>query len=169
MANHRFSDFEPDIEAAAYFLCQIDEYAERWTFQTFDDNSERKDSSLVRVLHGTLEEHAANLSNLNERGAGIFVTVNETDCRGRKRENIVRVRAVWQEDDGEGKPLPLEPHIVVESSPGKYHRYLFVNGFELDDHRRVQQVLVDRYGSDPCAKDISRVLRLPGFFHRKAV
>jgi len=168
MASHCSRGLEPDFGTAAHFLCQLDEYAERWTFQTFDDNSERKDPSLAHILHGTLEERAATLRDLNERGAGIFVTINETDLKGRKRENIDRVRAVWQEDDGEGKSLPLEPHIVVESSPGKYHRYLFVDGLEFDEHRCVQQVLVDRYGSDPCAKDISRVLRLPGFYHRKS-
>jgi hypothetical protein len=49
------------------------------------------------------------LSHLNEQGAGIFVTVNETDGKGRKRENITRVRAVWQEDDdGFDGPFPLE-------------------------------------------------------------
>ena len=135
--------------------------------KTFDDERERKDLSLARVLHGSMEEHLATLIELNRRGAGVFVTINETDLRGRKRENIVRVRAVWQEDDGAGTVLPLEPHLVIESSPGKHHRYLFVGGLELEEHRAVQEVLVERYGSDPSAKDISWVLRLPGFYHRK--
>ena len=157
----------PDISAAEHFLTQLDEAAEYWTFQTFDDDGRRKDPGLARIIHGAMEEHSETLSDLNQRGAGVFVTINETDFRGRKRGNIQRVRAVWQEDDGAGTHLPLEPHIVVESSPGKYHRYIFVDGLELDEHRSVQQVLVDRYGSDPCAKDVSRVLRLPGFYHRK--
>ena len=157
----------PDAGLAGHFLTLLDESIERWTFQTFDDDRERMDSSLTRILHGSLVQHVTILTELNQRGAGVFVTINETDLKGRKRENILRIRAVWQEDDGAGKPLPLEPHLVVESSPRKYHRYLFVDGLELDEHRRVQQVLVDRYGSDPCAKDISRVLRLPGFYHRK--
>ena len=155
------------MSVAEHFLTQLDEAAERWTFQTFDDDGQRKDRGLARIIHGTIEEHSETLCALNQRGAGVFVTINETDFCGRKRENILRVRAVWQEDDGAGAHLPLEPHIVVESSPGKYHRYLFVDELGLDEHRNVQQVLVDRYGSDPCAKDISRVLRLPGFYHRK--
>jgi hypothetical protein len=57
--------------------------------------------------------------------------------------------------------------MIVESSPGKYHRYILVDGAPLDEFEPVQQRLVDDFGSDPNAKDRSRVLRLPGFFHRK--
>ena len=63
--------------------------------------------------------------------------------------------------------LPIEPHITVESSPGKYHRYILVEDAPLDEVEAVQQRLVDDFGSDPNAKDISRVLRLPGFDHMK--
>ncbi len=167
MSDRSLPDLAPDASAAEHFLTRLDETAEQWTFQTFDDDGERKDSTLTRVLHGSLGEHLTTLTELNRRGAGVFVTINETDLRGRKRENIVRVRAVWQEDDGEGVALPLDPHLVIVSSPGKHHRYLFVDGLNLDEHRAVQEVLVARYGSDPLAKDVSRVLRLPGFYHRK--
>ena len=52
-----------------------------------------------------------DLVELNLQGAGIFVTVNATDGRGRKKENIARIRAVWQEDDvGNAPALPCEPH-----------------------------------------------------------
>ena len=167
MADRGAADLAPSPSTAQYFLARLDEVAEQWTFQTFDDDRDRKDSALTRILHGSLDEHLATLMELNRRGAGVFVTINETDLRGRKKSNITRVRAVWQEDDGEGKSLPMEPHLVVESSPGKYHRYLFVDGLTWDEHRSVQEVLVERFGSDPNAKDLSRVLRLPGFFHRK--
>ena len=124
--------------------------------------------SLARVLHGTLDEHWDELVRLNRAGAGVFVTVNETDLKGRKKENITRIRALWQEADrGDEPTLPFEPHITVESSPGKYHRYVLVEGAPLERVRGVQQRLVDDYGSDPNAKDISRVLRLPGFYHMK--
>ena len=159
----------PDPSTARHFLTRLDEGAEEWTFQTFDDDRSRKDPGLIRILHGSLDEHLSTLTELNRCGAGIFVTINETDLRGRKKKNITRIRAVWQEDDGDGKLTPLEPHVVVESSPGKHHRYLFVDGLHLDEHTAVQETLVARFGSDPNAKDLSRVLRLPGFHHRKGV
>ena len=102
------------------------------------------------------------------------MTVNETDGSGRKSENVRRVRAVWQEDDDafDGQ-FPLDPSIVVESSPGKYHRYwLVADDWPADERSRadfaaVQERMVESYDSDKNAKDISRVLRLPGFLHRK--
>ena len=41
--------------------------------------------------------------------------------------------------------------------------------FTRDDHRAVMQTMVERHGSDPNAKDLARVLRLPGFLHQKGV
>ena len=68
---------------ASLFLATLDPKATSWTFQTFDD-SKRKDQSLTMVYHGTLERHGAALLDMQARGAGVFVTVNETDCTGRK-------------------------------------------------------------------------------------
>ena len=115
---------EIDLSEAARFLSLLDEGATEFTFQTVDDNADRKDPKLTRILHGTLAEHAETLTRLNNLGAGIYVMVQQGDGRGRRNENVTRIRATFQEDDGEGKPLPLEPHIVNQSSPGKHHRYL---------------------------------------------
>jgi hypothetical protein len=156
-----------DRTSAERFLRRLDGKARTWTFQTFDDDRTRRDRSLVRVFHGALGTHFEELARLNRNGAGVFVTVNQTDGRGRTKENIVRIRAVWQEDDGEGRPLPLEPQLVVETSAGKHHRYLLAEGLTPAEHRSLQDVLVARYGSDPNATDLTRVLRLPGFFHNK--
>ena len=161
-------NLSPDRDQAERFLRLLDEDAERFTFQTFDDSRDRKDHRLVRVLHGTLPEHWRELCRLNQAGAGVFVTVNETDLNGRKTENIVRVRAIFQEADRPGCPeLPTVPHIVVESSPGKHHRYILVDRCPLDGFSPLQERLVESYGSDPNAKDLARVLRLPGFYHLK--
>jgi len=156
-----------DRTSAERFLRRLDRKARSWTFQTFDDDRTRKGPSLVRVFHGALGTHFEELARLNRDGAGVFVTVNETDGQGRAKENIVRIRAVWQEDDGAGRPLPLKPHLVVETSPRKHHRYLLVEELTPAEHQTVQDVLVSRYGSDPNATDLTRVLRLPGFFHNK--
>ena len=156
---------------AEKFLTLLDEGQERFTFQTFDDQKNRDDKSLVRVLHGTFEEHYTTLANLNRQGAGVYVTVNETDLKGRRLENIVRPRAVFQEADRPGTPEPpLTSHIVVESSPRKFHRYLLVEKdqhIEWSEWESVMRRMVAAHGSDPNAKDRARVLRLPGFYHQK--
>ncbi len=154
-------------ELAYQFLDYLDSQRVIWTFQTFDDNSDRKDRSLTRILNGALKQHLPSLVSLNQRGAGVFVTINRTDGKGRKTQNITNVIAVWIEDDEGSSNPPLEPHISVESSPGKFHHYFLLSDATKADFRRLQDELVCSWGSDPNAKDISRVLRLPGFYHQK--
>jgi hypothetical protein len=161
-------DDEPDHHEAAQFLTLLDPQAASFTFQTFDDIKDRKNPALARILHGNLDQHFATLSQLNARGAGIFVTINETDGRGRTNANIVRVRRVFLDLDS-GAPVPQSPlpHIVVSSSPGKWQVYWRTSAIELAQFSQLQTVIAQRFGGDKAAKDLARVLRLPGFFHRK--
>jgi hypothetical protein len=172
------SALKPDLEQAKRFLKILDPTADMrdllegipdgFTFQTFDDVKGRKDLALASILHGTFDGLEGELLKRNKKRAGVFVTINETDMLGRKLENITRVRAIWVEDDeGKGKPLPLEPHLVTQTSPGKYHKIILVNGLTPEQHLRLEEILITHYGSDPQAKDLTRVLRVPGFFHCK--
>lgn len=158
----------PDKAETERFLHLLDKEANDWTFQTFDDNKARRDPKLAKVLNGTLDECWGELWQLSQQGAGVFVTVNKTDGKGRKLENIVEIRAIWQEQDRPGCPdLPIDPHITVESSPGKSHGYILIEGCPLESFPGLQDTMVESFGSDPNAKDIARVLRLPGFQHQK--
>jgi hypothetical protein len=104
----------------------------------------------------------------------VFVSVNATDGKGRKVENVTRIRAVVMDWD-EGTPLALiatlhpAPHIVVESSPGKAHAYFCVSDCALAEFKPMQQALAARHGADRSVCDLPRVLRLPGFVHQKGV
>src|SRR4029453_7398428 len=86
---------EPNRDDAERFLAALDPTATSYTFQTFDDDAGRRDQNLTRILHGTLAGRWDLLASLNRRGAGIFVTVNATDGKGRSAENITRVRALF--------------------------------------------------------------------------
>lgn len=156
-----------NIDEARRFLTLLDETVFFHTFQTFDDNKERKNPNLVKLEHGDLEAKFAALEELNNQGAGVYISVQEMDGTGRKISCLKTIRAVFQEDDGDGKDLPLEPHIVVNTSPGKYHRYLLVEGLSAEEFSAVMEVLVTQYGSDRNAMDVARVLRLPGFGNHK--
>lgn len=162
----------PNTKEAQRFLRLLDAKATSFTYQTFHDKKPPTKPELVRVvLHSPA---LPELQQLHASGAGIYVTVNETDGKGRKSENILRVRAVWQEDDeGFSGEFPLTPSLIVQSSPGHYQRYWFVDDWPADEQGRkdfaaVMERMVQDYGSDKNAKDITRVLRLPGFLHRKA-
>jgi hypothetical protein len=160
---------KPDRDEAERFLNALDPTAMAFTFQTFDDNADRKDRALAQILHGALDRHWGALCRLNAAGAGIFVTINETDGGGRSAANIMRVRALFVDLDG--APLPerfhAEPHIVVESSPDRYHVYWRVQDCPLEQFGALQRRLAASYGGDPKVHDLPRVLRLPGFIHHK--
>ena len=161
-----------DLQAAQAFLDALD-HAGVFTFQTFDDKKGRGDRSLARIFHGTLSEHAAALTDLQQRGAGVFVMINEGDGTGRGAANVKRVRAHFLDlDDAPIEPVleaDLPPHIVVESSPGKFHVYWRVDHCPLDRFKERQHALADRFNGDHSVCDLSRVLRLPGFWHLKGV
>jgi hypothetical protein len=140
------------------------------TFQVFDD-SPRKRLRLNKILHGTLTAHAATLMQLNEQGAGIFVMVNVGDGKGRKRANVRAVRALFVDLDG--APLepvlngPITPHVVTETSPGRWHAFWLVDGAPLESFSHLQGQLAKMFDADRSVKDLCRVMRLPGFVHNK--
>jgi len=173
-----------DIEQARHFLTLLDEAEENFTFQTFDDDKKRikqrqeynksigkKDSDpLAKWLHGTLEQHWDELCSLNKKRAGVFVMFNAGNGKGRNNNSVTRIRGVFNENDNglpEGVQHPIEANIVVETSPGKTHHYFLCDGIELSEWESIQARMIVDYGSDEAAKGLSRVLRLPGFYHCK--
>ncbi|WP_152206503.1 phage/plasmid primase, P4 family [Marinobacter changyiensis] len=159
-----------DLEAAKQFL---NAFGGRHTFQTFDDTDQNR-RDLARIFHGGAE-HLPQLAELNAKGAGIFFTVNQTDQKGRKAENVTAVRAVFLDLDGAplepvidaARVAGLEPHMVIETSPGKYHVYWLVEGVKPEYFTAAQRALAIKFGGDPKVCDLPRVMRVPGFLHHK--
>jgi hypothetical protein len=179
------------------------------TFQVFPDN----DQSDVRphVINAqSATDVQSRLMKLNKQGGGIYLTVNECDGTSRKASAVTRVRSLFADldckkpdsvDDSDWNPLavaielstPLDPHLIVESSSGKYHLYWRVKGFPLDKFKAVQKGIIDKFNhrpekleglyksvwldslakthdgklADDVIHDLPRVLRVPGFYHRK--
>ena len=174
----------PHFEEAEAFLNALDGKDAQFTFQTFDDVEvwdeakqkavKRMDKNLVRVLHGTLNEHKHALAALNKRGAGVFVAINKTNLEGIKQENILKVRALFVDLDGSpiqpilDLPEDLQPHIIIESSPNKWHAYWLVDNCSLELFPNVQRALATKFNGDISVNNIDRVMRLAGFSHNKA-
>jgi hypothetical protein len=139
------------------------------TFQTYTDRNAPRPDPLARKPHGTLAQHHKALEALNARGAGVYVMVNEGDGKGRSAVNVTRIRSLFVDTDGAPypDPLPLAPHIVVQSSPGRWHVYWLVYGLELAEFAPLQKALADLHGTDPSVNDLPRVMRLPGYLHCK--
>jgi hypothetical protein len=61
----------------------------------------------------------------------------------------------------------LQPHATVESSPGRFHAYWLVTGLPLAEFKALQLAIAERFNGDRKVHDLPRVMRLPGFLHRK--
>ena len=167
MSNARNDAGAIDLSAAQAFCDALAGSDSPLTFQTFAEREGATARAMVK--HGELRTHAEALQRANDSGAGVFVTVNATDGRGRKGTNITGVRAVFADFDGAPLPdaFPLRPHALIESSRARWHAYWFCS-IPLDHFKAVQHSIAQTFNSDPAVCDLPRVMRLPGFIHQKA-
>lgn len=174
----KFLDLTPNLQAADKFAATLAPDG-NIVLQTFDDNKERSRKNkkelgydpYAKVFHGTPARHLSALAKLQQQGAGVFMMINASDGLGRTNGNVTRVRA--HALDLDGAPIEpvlateLQPHILVESSRNKWHAYWLVDNCPFDKFKERQHALADRFGGDKSICDLSRVLRLPGFWHLK--
>lgn len=143
------------------------------SFLLLDDSETKK--LPARFLYGQFETHKPLLRALNTLGYGVFETVNITDGTGRKEENITHLASLYADLDKGFPPGHLwgiPPTRTVCSSPGKYYAFWDLQEpLPMQENREqylgVLSALVQKVGGDPMAKDISRVLRVPGFYNNK--
>lgn len=116
----------------------------------------------------------AEAPSWNQRGYGIFATVQR--FRGPRRiANLERIRA-WAIDLDAGEKAeqrerllaaPLLPSSIVETKSG-YHAYWYAApGARQEYYRPLLDRLVHFFGADRNARDLARVLRVPGYLHLK--
>ena len=172
----------PDLDAAGRFLALLDEEAPAFCFQLATDDpkvkatypigpdGKRKDP-LARIINLPPDNLRA-LAVRHADGAAVWVQINEGDgSKRRRKENVRRIRAVFCDLDG-SPPDPLlrctlTPHIVIESSPGRYHAYWLCEHVALNQFSGLQKAIAARFGGDKAVHDLPRVMRLPGFWHWK--
>ncbi|MEM6812507.1 MAG: AAA family ATPase [Pseudomonadota bacterium] len=156
------------LEEAKKYLEALDEFASEFTFQTFDDTS-NNNKTLCRILNGPIKDHWETLVELNSQGAGIYVTVNETDLKGRSSKNIIAPRAFYLDDDDGITEPQIKPNMIVYTSESKRHLYWFIDSSEwtLQEYKILQRQFVHQCKADKNAVDIARVLRIPGLYNMK--
>lgn len=157
------------LDTAAAFLARFNPAP--IAFRTFTDakgaDKPKGRDRLARNLHEAFTACGPELARLNDQGAGVYFVVN---AGGQKAEDVSQVRALFVDLDG--SPLDpvmrcaLAPHLVVETSAGRYHAYWLVKDFPLEQFSEVQQALARRFNGDPSVHDLPRVMRVPGFRHR---
>ena len=163
-----------DKEMATAFLAMLAPREEKFTFQLLGDRC----AGFAKTVHGTVEEFWTLVLELNtpEHGIGAFVTINATDFKGRRTENIVQARALFVDaDDADQLRRCLDvahatgarPTMVVQTSPDRAHLYWRCDDIPLDEFSTLQAALIAKLETDPAVKDLPRVMRLPGTLHLK--
>jgi len=129
---------------------------------------------------GTLANCREQLEDWNRAGYGIYYAVNAVAGAKRRASEVQELRAIWADFDSKlfasGEDCEkavrrcistLEPHIIVESSPGNYHVYWLVNSTDIERAKRIMQSIAQNFGSDSAVANVGGILRLPGFLHTK--
>lgn len=140
---------------------------DRFIFTCFHDKEKSKDA---RQPTGTYKETQEQLKALNERGYGIFFGVNHFQATKRANDQVDHFRCIWQDDDNHyAGDYPIPPSWVVESSPGKFQRYWFIDPKTAPSREEWSAVQrnMPKWGCDKNAVDPARILRVPGFNHCK--
>lgn len=166
----------PNIDDIQTFLTMLEPNAETHEFCWFLQHSDGR----VRQNYGTPAEDLPLLIERNLEGFNVFVCVNAIDTpvfldgkAKRRSTDITRVRAVFGDFDDPSVTLPefrVEPSMIVETSPGKHHVYWTMDDCPLVEFTDTQMTIINEMassGSDKSIKDLSRVMRVPGFLHMK--
>lgn len=132
------------------------------------------DSDLALKRRGAFKVTRSEAIHLQVEGYGIFVAVNEFKDGIRKVENLTKINA-WAIDIDSGskndmisrlKKGPI-PSLVVETKRG-YQAYWQAKDATPEAWNSIQvDRLVPFYGADANARDLARILRMPGFYHMK--
>lgn len=114
--------------------------------------------------------------NTPDRGYGIFMTVNDFGGQPRRKENLKQILA-WPVDIDTGSKAeqfarlhssPLIPSMIIETKRG-YQAWWWAAPDAKPEHWNaiVLERLVPYFGADSNARDICRILRVPGYLHLK--
>lgn len=143
---------------------------EMLTFQIFADKPNNK-NIFPKHFSGSFINLQSKLIKANKYGAGIFFCPQRTDGNGRSNSNILSIRCLYIDLDGAPvAPVFLakaKPHVVSESSPGRFHAFWLVDNCPLSAFKTAQKKLATIFNSDEKVCDLPRVMRIPGFLHQK--
>ena len=129
--------------------------------------------------------HLSEADSYNKRGYGIFYAVQQLKSKERKKYNVDYIRCLAIDIDNKGqskkemidsiKSSPLTPTIVNETKNG-FHVYYILRRdkwikVDNESHGRYKNFMKSRlvpfFKSDDKALDLTRLLRVPYFYHLK--
>lgn len=135
--------------------------------------SDLPDADRAAIPVGRVSE--AREWNTPAKGFGIFMTVNDFGGQPRRKENLKRIVA-WPVDIDTGtkaeqharlQSSPLIPSWIIETKRGYQAWWLAKDAKPEHWNAIVLERLVPYFGADKNARDLCRILRVPGFLHLK--
>jgi len=125
----------------------------------------------IDIPMARVEQYVEILREHNNKNRGVFFVVN---YGGNEDKDITRINAQFVENDKlsieeQYKKLmdfPLEPSLIVKTQKSLHSYWLIKNG-SVDKFRNIQTKLAKYFDGDKTIVNESRVLRIPGFYHRK--
>ena len=150
----------------------------RITVQTFKDHAGA--TGYADIKTGTLEELRPWFEAENAKGMGVFYAVNSMMPGKRGRDYVQSVEAYYVDVDGipdryakdmkseEMLMSPLPPTVIVYTKNGVQALWDVMGApTDAEQYKRVEMGVIVAFNGDRNAKDIARVLRMPGTFHLK--
>jgi hypothetical protein len=139
----------------------------------------RVDTRIVTAGKAAGGPYQAWLRHKNAEHYDIYAGLNpvHAEATGRTKSDIAEVRHLYLDFDGARGLPPIHallarpdipnPHIIVNTSPGNHQVIWRAKDFEKPEAEALLRGLSREARADIAATDVSRVLRLPGFFNWK--
>jgi len=127
------------------------------------------------VVHGVTPITVDKAKYWNEKNYGIFFAIQEFNDSVRRIVNLKNIRSWAIDMDKESKEeqmrriknAPFAPSTIVESKRG-YHVYWNAKDASVHNYKAILEGrLIPYYKADNNAKDVCRILRVPGYYHCK--
>ncbi len=148
------------------------------TIQTFADHPTA--TSFPEIRSGSLDYLLPWITEQNQKRMGIFYAVNSMQPGKRGREHVTRVNAFYADIDDLATQLQKDlkaeelltsdvpPTAIVYTRNGVQALWA-VHSVEIDSERykETEVGIIRHFCGDENAKDIARVLRMPGTYHMK--
>jgi hypothetical protein len=138
-------------------------------YRLFDDESFEGDTLALEVA----SEADARLWNM--KGWGIFANPNHPKGRRQLAAMVDEDIKWWFTEidfkDSKRDLVGLLKHFIIPTkvvqSKNGYHVYWKASKATMTGSDKIQRRLQEVYGGDPRARDLTRLLRVPGFYHMK--
>jgi hypothetical protein len=172
------SSFTPRLLSASEYICSIYEPGDQVAVLVRNRIQHQTTQRILPAETIASAPFQAWLQEQNFSGADIFIGMNpvKEGSRNRTKEQIREIRHAYLDLDEEASAslqairtsgdVP-PPNFILDTSPGKHQVVWRVEGLDTNQAETLLRALASRYGGDPAATDISRLLRLPGFTNRK--